>query len=148
MARIQDIPPEILSNVFGLLDDEARTETLVNSALVCNAWTTPAQEELWRLLEFYAGSGKIDRFLENQAALKNMRTVELSLGYFCTAEDVEVVKRILRSVRGVEKLTLFDVGNQCEVGFELLQFDSLQGEFPSHDELEVLSRLTNSLPLA
>lgn len=132
MTTIQDFPSEIIAKVFSLVEGKKRTPTLVNAALVCDVWTTLAQDELWSRIKFASSMApNINKFLKMADTPHKKRIVELSLARFdYIQQHRELVREIVACCQGVKRLRLQGIFREGRIELELLQSDSLSGMLP------------------
>lgn len=133
-TTIQDLPVELLSKIFRLAGDNHfdKLETLLNSSYVCVDWIVPAQEELWRRVEFVMDDGIEPRqevqFTRSARTERGTRTKELYHGY---AGSVHLIDT-LASTRGLKKLELVGGGEDVSVASGVWQLAELAGECVVH----------------
>lgn len=125
---------EILARIFRLIplderprsNDPARArpriKTLLSAAQVCDAWTEPAQDELWRSLTFdaneYPRVFSWKKFVNRAPQTKVRETRELFLLDFGGTE----VEEVLLACWGIRKLEL---GGMSSMGVGIFQHPSL-----------------------
>lgn len=120
MAVVQDLSTEMISYILSFVRKErlhgmGRSEgspTLLNAALVCKAWTTPAQELIWRVVElvdfvdlYHDRPTRTMRFIASPGAGigDGLRTKELILAMPTSTEQF---LEVLECCPGLEMLTL------------------------------------------
>lgn len=70
MRTVQDLPYDIILRVFELVDSKA---ALRNAAVVCDKWTEPAQERLWKDIAIWRRKSLV-QFINSPATLRGIRT--------------------------------------------------------------------------
>jgi hypothetical protein len=131
MATIHDLPLETIGHIFSIAmpvsscNSEERKERyrfLKATSLVCREWTPFAQAALWIDVSLYGW--QLQSFFE--AGAGRHATHKLSVTYGSGKDDS--VEAILRNVRGVRELKLFD----CPVSMDWLCGDNLKGRRTRH----------------
>lgn len=129
MAIIQDLPFEILSEVFAQLQNEGSTssrEGLISCARVCKDWTSPAQKQLWLHFEFdLRREDKVGKFVHAGGKVKGVRTERVML-VDCRSND-----EILRVISGCPAIKILELGplmRSKRLNLGLLQYEGLSGK--------------------
>jgi hypothetical protein len=131
LATIHDLPLEIIGRIITIAYSaepanweacQERYRFLKATSLVCREWTPFAQAALWLDVSLYGG--QLQSFFE--AGAGRHATHKLSVTYGSGKDDS--VEAILRNVRGVRELKLFD----CPVSMDWLCGDNLKGRRTRH----------------
>lgn len=111
MTTINDLPPELLSHIFRLVDRADRSTTLPRVSLVCRRWRFPAQEEMWRVVSFSSRTPfdpKIQKYLDSEGSRRLKTRVVYASG---PGYDRELV-RLVQRCEGIRELCLRDMWRQ------------------------------------